>query len=102
MFWMSLKSRHVLAVFPNEGPFRKLYSRLMPKLMQNGCLFLIIEVVQLPGFSFTKMDKEKENYAYSEVWLPVRKRIITHLCAVLTLNVSLLLLGYCVKGARTI
>jgi AraC family transcriptional regulator len=32
------------------------------------------EVVQLPGFSFTKMDEEKENYAYSEIWMPVRKK----------------------------
>jgi AraC family transcriptional regulator len=32
------------------------------------------EVINVPAFSFTKMDKHKKDYAYSEVWIPVRNR----------------------------
>ncbi|NAP00403.1 GyrI-like domain-containing protein, partial [Halomonas sp. MG34] len=32
------------------------------------------EVIPAPSFSFTKMDEKKVDYAYSEVWIPVRKR----------------------------
>jgi AraC family transcriptional regulator len=32
------------------------------------------EVINVPAFSFTKMDKQKKDYAYSEVWIPVRNR----------------------------
>jgi AraC family transcriptional regulator len=32
------------------------------------------EVINVPSFSFTKMNQDKEGYAYSEVWVPVRKR----------------------------
>ncbi|HHU86916.1 MAG TPA: AraC family transcriptional regulator, partial [Peptococcaceae bacterium] len=32
------------------------------------------EVINAPSFSFTKMDKHKKDYAYSEVWIPVRKK----------------------------
>jgi len=32
------------------------------------------EVINVPTFSFTKMDKHKKDYAYSEVWIPVRKK----------------------------
>jgi AraC family transcriptional regulator len=31
------------------------------------------EVLDIPTFSFTIMDNNKEGHAYSEVWVPVRK-----------------------------
>lgn len=31
------------------------------------------ELINAPTFSFTKMDKHKKDYAYCEVWIPVRK-----------------------------
>jgi len=62
------------AVFPNEGPFPETLQQTYAKTYAEWLPVSDYEVVQLPGFSFTKMDKEKENYAYSEVWLPVRKK----------------------------
>ncbi len=62
------------AIFPNEGPFpftlqdtmAKVYSELLPSSDY--------EVINVPTFSFTKMDPQKKDYAYSEVWIPVRKK----------------------------
>jgi len=31
------------------------------------------DVINLPFFSFTKMKEAKEDYAYSEVWIPVKE-----------------------------
>ena len=32
------------------------------------------ELAESFSFSFTKMDEEKPNYAYSEIWIPVIKK----------------------------
>lgn len=62
------------AVFPNEGPFpatlQETYARVYGEWLPSANH----EVINAPRFSFTKMDPEKPNYAYSEVWLPVRQK----------------------------
>lgn len=61
-------------VLPNEGPFPETLQQTYAKTYSEWLPVSNYEVVQLPGFSFTKMDEEKENYAYSEIWMPVRKK----------------------------
>lgn len=62
------------AVFPNEGPFPETLQKTYAKTYAEWLPVSDYEVIQAPGFSFSRMDKEKENYAYSEVWMPVRKK----------------------------
>lgn len=62
------------AVFPNQGPFPETLQETYAKTYSEWLLFSDYEVIQAPGFSFTRMNEEKENYAYSEVWMPVRKK----------------------------
>ena len=62
------------AVFPNEGPFPETLQNTYAKTYSEWLPVSDYEVIQAPGFSFTKMNKKKENYAYSEVWMPVRKK----------------------------
>ena len=62
------------AVFPNEGPFPETLQQTYGRIYSEWLPVSDYEVIQAPGFSFTKMDKEKGNYAYSEVWMPVRKK----------------------------
>lgn len=61
------------AVFPNEGPFPETLQKTYAKIYSEWLPISDYEVIQAPAFSFTKMDKEKANYAYSEVWIPVAK-----------------------------
>jgi AraC family transcriptional regulator len=65
---------HTWAVFPNEGPFPSTLQETMAKIYSEWLPSSNYEVINAPTFSFTKMDKEKKEYAYSEVWAPVRKR----------------------------
>lgn len=62
------------AVFPNEGPFPSTLQETMAKVYSEWLPSSNYEVINAPHFSFTKMDKEKNDYAYSEVWVPVRKK----------------------------
>ncbi len=62
------------AIFPNEGPFPSTLQNTMAKVYSEWLLSSDYEVINAPTFSFTKMDKDKKDYAYSEVWIPVRKR----------------------------
>ena len=62
------------AVFPNEGPFPETLQQTYAKTYSEWLPVSGYEVIKAPNFSFTKMDKEKANYAYSEVWLPVQKK----------------------------
>lgn len=62
------------AVFPNEGPFPSMLQETMAKVYSEWLPSSDYEVIDAPVFSFTKMDKDKKDYAYSEVWIPVRKR----------------------------
>lgn len=62
------------AVFPNEGPFPSTLQQTMARVYSEWLPSSDYEVINVPTFSFTKMDKNKKDYAYSEVWIPVRKK----------------------------
>jgi AraC family transcriptional regulator len=62
------------AIFPNEGPFPSTLQETMAKTYSEWLPSSGYEVINVPSFSFTKMDKDKQGYAYSEVWIPVRKK----------------------------
>ncbi len=62
------------AIFPNEGPFPSTLQDTMAKTYSEWLPSSNYEVINAPTFSFTKMDEDKKDYAYSEVWIPVRKK----------------------------
>lgn len=62
------------AVFPNEGPFPATLQQTMAKVYAEWLPSSNYEVINAPSFSFTKMSQDKKDYAYSEIWIPVRKR----------------------------
>lgn len=62
------------AVFPNEGPFPDTLQETMARTYAEWLPSSDYEVINAPHFSFTKMDPHKKNYAYSEVWIPVKKK----------------------------
>lgn len=62
------------AIFPNEGSFPATLQDTMAKIYSEWLPSSNYEVINAPLFSFTKMDKRKSDYAYSEVWIPVRKK----------------------------
>ncbi|WP_432653139.1 GyrI-like domain-containing protein [Salibacterium salarium] len=62
------------AIFPNKGPFPSTLQETMAKTYSEWLPSSDYEVINAPTFSFTKMDEDKKDYAYSEVWLPVRKK----------------------------
>lgn len=62
------------AVFPNEGPFPSTLQNTMAKVYSEWLPSSDYQLINVPSFSFTKMDKNKKDYAYSEVWIPVRKK----------------------------
>lgn len=61
------------AVFPNEGPFPSTLQETMAKTYSEWLPSSNYEVIDAPAFSFTKMDGDKKDYAYSEVWIPVKE-----------------------------
>ncbi len=62
------------AVFPNEGSFPDTLQNTMARIYAQWLPISDYEVINAPTFSFTIMDEQKNNYAYSEVWTPVRKK----------------------------
>lgn len=62
------------AVFPNEGPFPSTLQRTMANVYAEWLPSTDYEVINAPIFSFTKMNPNKKDYAYSEVWVPVREK----------------------------
>lgn len=62
------------AVFPNEGPFPATLQNTMARIYAEWLPASDYEVIDVPSFSFTKMNEHKKEYAYSEVWTPVRKK----------------------------
>lgn len=61
------------AVFPNEGPFPSTLQTTMARIYSEWLPASDYEVLDMPAFSFTKMDETRKDYAYSEVWTPVMK-----------------------------
>lgn len=62
------------AVFPNEGPFPSTLQDTMARVYSEWLPTSDYEVINVPSFCFTKMDEHKKDYAYSEVWTPVKKK----------------------------
>lgn len=62
------------AVFPNEGPFPDTLQNTTARIYTEWLPISDYEVIDVPSFSFTKMDDHKKDYAYGEVWMPVRKK----------------------------
>ncbi|HHY60110.1 MAG TPA: AraC family transcriptional regulator [Clostridia bacterium] len=62
------------AVFPNEGPFPATLQNTMARIYAEWLPSSEYVLVDAPVFSFTKMDPHKKDYAYSEIWIPVRKK----------------------------
>ena len=62
------------AVFPNQGPFPSTLQETMARVYSEWLPSSSYEVINAPSFSFTKMDTNKKDYAYSEVWIPVKKK----------------------------
>jgi len=62
------------AVFPNEGLFPATLQNTMARVYSEWLPTADYEVINVPAFSFTLMDEHKKDYAYSEVWTPVRKK----------------------------
>ncbi|WP_449354983.1 AraC family transcriptional regulator [Virgibacillus natechei] len=62
------------AIFPNEGAFPSTLQETMAKTYSEWLPSSDYEVINAPTFSFTNMDKDKKDYAYSEIWIPVRKK----------------------------
>ena len=62
------------AVFPNEGPFPFTLQDTMARVYSEWLPTSDYEVINVPSFCFTKMDEHKKDYAYSEVWTPVKKK----------------------------
>ena len=67
------------AVFPNEGPFPSTLQNTMAKVYSEWLPSSNYEVINAPSFSFTKMDANKRDFAYSEVWIPVREHLQSEL-----------------------
>lgn len=61
------------AVFPNEGDFPRALQDIYARIYSEWLPVADVQLVDAPKFSFTRMDKEKDHYAYSEVWLPVER-----------------------------
>ena len=61
------------AVFPNEGPFPATLQNTMARIYSEWLPTVDYEVINIPSFSFTLMDEQKKDYAYSEVWTPVSR-----------------------------
>ncbi|WP_411842424.1 GyrI-like domain-containing protein [Salinicoccus sp. HZC-1] len=63
---------HTWAVFPSEGEFPSTLQNTMARTHSEWLPSSNYELVDAPSFSFAIMDSEKENYAYSEVWIAVK------------------------------
>ena len=66
---------HTWAVFPNEGPFPSVLQDTMARIYSEWLLTSEYELAESFSFSFTKMDPCRENDAYSEIWIPVVKKV---------------------------
>lgn len=62
------------AVFPNEGPFPETLQNTMAQIAAEWFPSSNFEQLDVPGFSFTEMSQRRDSYAYSEVWVPVKKK----------------------------
>ena len=67
-------SANTWAVFPGEGPFPSALQQTMADIYAQWLPTSGYELVKEPSFSFTRMDKQRPDVVYYEVWVPVIKR----------------------------
>lgn len=61
------------AVFPNQGPFPSTLQQTTARIYSEWLPTSDYEVIDLPGFSFTKLTGSYED-VYSEIWVPIKKK----------------------------
>lgn len=61
------------AVFPCEGEFPSVMQNTMARIYSEWFMTSDYELRESLSFSFTKMEPDKQGYAYSEIWIPVVK-----------------------------
>ena len=57
-----------------KGPFPSTLQQTMAKVYSEWLPASNYEVIKAPSFSFTKMNQPREGFAFSEIWIPVRKK----------------------------
>ena len=62
------------AVFPYDGPFPQALQETMANIYAQWLPASHYEVIDVPSFSFTKMDGHHMNRASGEIWIPVKSR----------------------------
>ncbi len=62
------------AIFPNQGLFPSTLQETTANIYSKWLPSSDYEVADIPGISFTKHNGTSEN-VYSEIWLPVKKKI---------------------------
>lgn len=62
------------AVFPNEGLFPSTLQQTWARIYSEWLLSSNYELIDNPSFSFTKMDELKKDFAYSEIWIPIKEK----------------------------
>ena len=62
------------AVFPNEGLFPSTLQQTWARIYSEWLLSSNYELIDKPSFSFTKMDELKKDFAYSEIWIPIKEK----------------------------
>ena len=65
---------HTWAIFQNEGAFPSALQDTMARIYSEWLPSSDYELAESLTFSFVNMDKSREDYANSEIWIPVRKR----------------------------
>ena len=65
---------HTWAVFPSEGEYPSTMQNTMARIYGEWFLSSDYELELSLSFLFAKIDTKRNNYAYSEVWVPVKKR----------------------------
>lgn len=60
-------------MFPNEGEFLATMQETMARTYSEWPPSSNYELIEAPTFSFTHMDSDKSDHAYSEIGLPVRE-----------------------------
>ena len=65
----------IWAVFPNKGPFPFTLQDTMARIYSEWFMTSDYELAEAMSFSFTRMDETKQDYAYSEIWIPVKKKL---------------------------
>lgn len=65
---------HTWAVFPSNGEYPSVMQNTMARIYSEWFLSSDYELALSLSFLFAKIDPKRKDYAYSEIWIPVKKR----------------------------